>query len=139
MRLKDEHIEYLLQLIDTWGIDLGTLSTPKLLDRLKIKYGDAPSDRAIRNHPRISNRVKERKTELKTGVSAITRKPSSLSHAAKRIEELESKIRRLERENANLLNRFVVWQKNASDNGISEAVLNRPLQVSQETLQSKGR
>ncbi|WP_223940290.1 hypothetical protein, partial [Aeromonas caviae] len=36
------------------------------------------------------------------------KKPSSLSHAAKRIEELESKIRRLERENNALLHRFVL-------------------------------
>lgn len=139
MRLKEEHIDYLLHLIDTWGIDQGTLSTPKLLDRLKLRYGAAPSDRAIRNHPRISNRIQERKIELKTGVSASAKKPSSLSHAAKRIEELESKIRRLERENSALLHRFVVWQKNAADRGMSEAELNRSLPVSQETIQSRGR
>ena len=53
MRLKDEHIDYLLHLIDTWGIDQGILSIPKLLERLRLKYGNAPSDRTIRNHPRI--------------------------------------------------------------------------------------
>lgn len=139
MRLKEEHIEYLLQLIDIWGVEQGTLSTPKLLEKLKLKYGDAPTDRAIRNHPRISHRIKERKIELKTGVSVSAKKPSSLSHAAKRIEELESKNRRLERENATLLNRFVIWQKNATDRGITEAELNRPLSISQETIKSKGR
>ncbi|WP_300493158.1 hypothetical protein [uncultured Methylophaga sp.] len=139
MRLKDEHIDYLLHLIDTWGIDQGILSIPKLLERLRLKYGNAPSDRTIRNHPRISNRVIERKTELKTGISKSSRKPSSLSHAAKRIEDLESKNRRLERENAALLHRFVVWQKNASDRGMTETDLNRPLPISQETIESSGR
>ncbi|WP_444978986.1 hypothetical protein, partial [Aeromonas caviae] len=67
------------------------------------------------------------------------KKPSSLSHAAKRIEELESKIRRLERENNALLHRFVLWQKNATDRGMSEAELNRALPVSQETINSRGR
>lgn len=53
--------------------------------------------------------------------------PASLKIAQARIESLEAKNTRLEKENAMLLEQFVVWQYNAHKYGLSIAKLNEPM------------
>lgn len=53
--------------------------------------------------------------------------PATLSVAAQRIARLTREVERLERENAALLEQFVVWQYNAYKHGISREKLNKGL------------
>ena len=53
--------------------------------------------------------------------------PASLKIAQAKIEAMETKIARLEKENSLLLEQFVVWQYNAYKYGVSIEKLNEPL------------
>jgi hypothetical protein len=53
--------------------------------------------------------------------------PSSLSVSQARIEKLEAELAVMAARNQLLLEKFVVWQYNASKNGISESMLNERL------------
>ena len=82
----------------------------------------------LQSHDRIKSAFDELKLHLrgrkKQGGKVL---PSSLAAAAKEIETLNRKNARLERENKNLLEQFLVWQYNAHIHGMKQDQLNRPL------------
>lgn len=132
MRLKPDHLSFMMDQINSWSVEDGVLTVPKLLARLEAKYGDKPSDRAIRKYPNITQRIAQRKEEIKSGIPAnqtSNKSPKSLVHAAMRIEALEKEVAELKEKNTRLIHQFVVWQKNATDHGMTKAQLNRPLHV----------
>lgn len=134
MHLTDKHINYLLDLIDTWQGDVyGGLTWDRVLGRFKKEFGKAPTSRTLRNNTRLKTRFNEKKTLLKKGNVPISRKPSSLGKAAEKIQNLEAKLEALEKENQRIFHKLVVWQKNAMDHGMTEEQLNRPLPITEDT------
>lgn len=134
MHLKDNHIEFLLEMIDTWNPDVyGGLTWTRVRDRFEKKFNTAPTDRTLRNHGRIKARFNDKKESIRKGCKPVLRKPSSLSKAAQIIEKLEAKAEALEAENHRLVHKLVTWQKNAVDFGMTEKQLNKPLYISKDT------
>ena len=68
---------------------------------------------------------KPKSTQVKS--NSAQKLPASLKIAQTKIEALEAKNARLEKENAMLLEQFVVWQYNAHKYGLSITKLNEPL------------
>ena len=134
MHLHENHIKELLTLIDTWEPDVfGSLTWGRVLERFKKKFGEAPTERTLRNHGRLKAHFNQKKNQLRTGDYPVSRRPSSLRRAAERIQKLEAQLHALEEENERLLHRLIVWQKNATDYGMTKRQLERPLQITKDT------
>jgi len=134
VHLNENHIEFLLELIDTWNPDVyGGLTWTRVRDRFEKKFAAAPTDRTLRNHGRIKARFNQKKESIRKGGTPVSRKPSSLAKAAQIVEKLEAKAQALEIENHRLVHKLVTWQKNAVDFGMMEKQLNKPLYISQDT------
>jgi hypothetical protein len=137
MHLTDKHINYLLNLIDTWQPDVfGGLTWGRVLERFKKQFGNAPTERTLRNQTRLQARFQQKKELLRTDKIPISRKPSSLAKAAENIQNLEAKIKALENENQRIFHRLIVWQKNAMDHGMTKKQLEKPLPVTKDTLRN---
>ena len=135
MHLRDDHIDYLLNMVDTWEPDVfGGLTWDRLLKRFKKQFGSAPTSRTLGNHGRVKARFNQKKEELRTGNVPISRKPSSLGRAAQTITKLEAKVKALEEENERIFHRLAVWQKNAMDHGMTKTQLERPLIINKDTV-----
>lgn len=134
MHLRDNHIDELLTIIDTWEPDvLGSLTWSRVLKRFKKKNGDAPTERSLRNQGRLKERFNQKKNQLRSGEGPIHRKPSSLKRAAEKVQKLEERLKAIEAENERLIHRNVVMQKNAMDHGMTKAQLLRPLTITKDT------
>lgn len=137
MHLTDIHINYLLELIDTWQPDVyGGLTWNRVLEHFKKKFGESPTDRTLRNQARLTSRFKEKKAQLKAGNVPVSRKPSSLKKAAEIIQSQEAKIKALEAENQRIFHRLILWQKNAMDHGMTREQLEKPLPITKDTLRN---
>lgn len=137
MHLRDDHIDYLINMIDTWESDVfGGLTWGRVLGRFKKKYGSAPTERTLRNHGRLKARFNQKKEQLRTSEVPISRKPASLARAAETIQKLEARVKALEKENELIFHRLVVWQKNAMDHGMTKAQLERPLIINKDTVRN---
>jgi predicted nuclease with TOPRIM domain len=137
MHLRDNHIDYLLTMIDTWEPDVfGGLTWGRVLERFKKKHESAPTERTLRNQGRLKARFNDKKEQLRSGNVQISRKPASLARAAGTIQKLEARVKALEEENERIFHRLVVWQKNAMDHGMTKAQLERPLIINKDTLRN---
>tara|TARA_R110001583_G_scaffold56502_1_gene170501 strand:+ start:5370 stop:5801 length:432 start_codon:yes stop_codon:yes gene_type:complete len=134
MHLRDDHIDYLITMIDTWETDVfGGLTWGRVLERFKKKHGSAPTERTLRNHGRLKARFNQKKKQLRTGEVPISRKPASLARAAETIQKLEKRVKALEEENERIFHRLLVWQRNAMDHGMTKSQLESPLTINKET------
>lgn len=134
MHLRDDHIDYLITMIDTWEPDVfGGLTWGRVLERFKKKHGSAPTERTFRNHSRLKARFNQKKKQLRTGDVPISRKPASLVRAAETIQKLEARLKAIEDENQRIVHRLVVWQKNAMDHGMTKSQLEKPLNINKDT------
>jgi len=134
VHLRENHIEELLTMIDTWEPDVfGSLTWGRVLERFEKKFGKAPTERTLRNQSRLKARFNQRKKQLQSGDHPVIRKPSSLRRAAEKVQQLEARVDALEKENARLLHRLIVWQKNATDHGMTKRQLERPLHITKDT------
>jgi chromosome segregation ATPase len=137
MHLRDEHIDELLKMIDIWDPDVfGGLTWGRVLERFKKQHGRAPTERSLRNQARIKARFNQKKEELRTGNAPISKKPASLTRAAEKIQRLEAELRAVKAENDRILHRLILWQKNASDFGMTKKDLERPMHIKKETLRN---
>ncbi|QXE86450.1 hypothetical protein KP003_19145 [Geomonas nitrogeniifigens] len=125
-QLCDGDIEIIVKLVDGWT---GKLTWELLIDavwkRLKNRY----TRQALNRHDRVQAAFAARKKELRTKTPEGKKiaSPPELQAALDRIDALEAKTRRLERENKHLLEQFVRWAHNAKSKGLTADFLNRPL------------
>lgn len=137
MHLTENHINYLLTMIDSWQPDVyGGLTWRRVLDRFKKQYNKAPTERTLRNHSRLKARFQQKKVQLREGNIPSISKPSSLAKAAEKIHILEAKLKSIELENQRIFHRLVVWQKNAMDHGMTKAQLEKPLPITKDTIRN---
>ncbi|MFY6079547.1 hypothetical protein ACOUS3_07345 [Acinetobacter baumannii] len=129
--LTDQDIENIVELLDYWPLD-EKLTWELLCTAIEqqLELVPAPTRQTLQKFARIKNAYdlgKKSPTALKILKSKQQKLPASLKIAQVKIDALEAKNRRLEKENALLLEQFVVWQYNAHKYGISIDKLNEPL------------
>lgn len=129
--LTDQDIENIVEILDYWSPN-DKLTWDRLCDAIEqqLELIPAPTRQTLQKYARIKNAFdlgkKSPAARLITS-RAKEKVPASLKIAQARINTLETKIQRLERENSMLLEQFVVWQYNAYKYGVSIEKLNEPL------------
>lgn len=127
--LTDKDIENIVELLDYWSLN-EKLTWERLCKaiELQLEFVPAPTRQTLQKYARIKNAYDQCKKPSKALNINQTRKlPASLKIAQTKIEALEAKNARLEKENAMLLEQFVVWQYNAYKYGLSIVKLNEPM------------
>ena len=129
--LTDKDIENVVELLDYWPLD-EKLTWERLCKaiELQLELVPAPTRQTLQKYARIKNaydQCKKPSKALKINVNQTSKLPASLKIAQTKIEALEAKNARLEKENNMLLEQFVVWQYNAHKYGLSIAKLNEPM------------
>ena len=129
--LTDKDIENIVELLDYWSLD-EKLTWERLCKaiELQLELVPAPTRQTLQKYARIKNaydQCKKPSKALNINTNNRNKLPASLKIAQTKIEALEAKNARLEKENAMLLEQFVVWQYNAHKYGLSIAKLNEPM------------
>ena len=129
--LTDKDIENIVELLDYWPLD-EKLTWERLCKaiELQLELVPAPTRQTLQKYARIKNAYDQCKKPSKAfnvNINNRNKLPASLKIAQTKIEALEVKNARLEKENAMLLEQFVVWQYNAHKYGLSIAKLNEPM------------
>lgn len=104
----------------------GPLSWEGLCDKVSSVIGKRPTRQSLSSHLEIRKAFAQAKIQSRAGAVSVPT-PSSLKIAGERISRLEAEINALKGENSRLLEQFVRWQYNASNAGIHESQLNKPL------------
>lgn len=111
----------------------GKLSWEYLCDRLEPLIGKRPTRQSLGLHKDIVMAFNLKKKNIKSGNNEEKR-PANLKIASQRISNLEQKNKILAEELRNMEERFVVWQFNAINHGISFEQLNNALpEIDRET------
>lgn len=129
--LTDKDIENIVELLDYWPLD-EKLTWERLCKaiELQLELVPAPTRQTLQKYARIKNaydQCKKPSKYLNININQTRKLPASLKIAQTKIEALEAKNARLEKENVMLLEQFVVWQYNAHKYGLSIAKLNEPM------------
>lgn len=128
--LTDHDIENIVELLDYWPLD-EKLTWERLCQaiELQLELVPAPTRQTLQKYVRVKNAYDQCKKPKSTQVksNSAQKLPASLKIAQTKIEALEAKNARLEKENAMLLEQFVVWQYNAHKYGLSITKLNEPM------------
>ncbi len=122
--LRDIDILRLVELLDGWK---GALTWDALSEASLRAIGLSPTRQTLSRIVRVQDAFAAAKARIKAGEGEDRKVPHSIKLAADRIARLENENARLSRENAALLEQFVVWQYNAYVKGMTQAELNRPL------------
>jgi len=120
--ITDYDIERIVEVLDGWR---DKLTWEALCDTCEPVIGTKPSRQTLLKFSRITMAYDACKTRLKE--DAPTHTPPSMRVAVERINRLEQENERLKRENAGLLQQFVIWQYNAYAQGLNGHLLNNPL------------
>lgn len=129
--ISDQDIDNIVGVLDYWPID-EKLTWDRLCKAIEEQLDVVPSPtrQTLQKYARIKNAFdlckKSPAAKLKISQNK-KRLPASLKIAQLRIEAIETKVNRLEKENSLLLEQFVVWQYNAYKYGISIEKLNETL------------
>lgn len=129
--LTDQDIENIVELLDYWSLE-EKLTWEKLCKTIEVQleFVPAPTRQTLQKYIRIKNAfdLGKKSPAARLKLSKIKDKvPASLKIAQARIDALEAKNTRLEKENTMLLEQFVVWQYNAHKYGVSIDQLNEPM------------
>lgn len=132
--LDNKDISIIKNKIAGWDIEKsGKLSWEYLCDRLEPLIGKRPTRQSLGLHKDIVIAFNLKKKNIKPGNNEEKR-PANLKIASQRIRNLELKNKILEEELRSLQERFVVWQFNAINHGISFEQLNNGLpEIDRET------
>jgi hypothetical protein len=122
--LTDSDVERVVELLDGWR---GKLMWDALCGACLSVINRKPSRQTLDRSTRISSAFKATKERLKNELLEGPKLPPTLRAAAQRLERLTNENDRLKRENAQLLEQFVVWQYNAHCKGMTRDELCRPL------------
>ena len=121
--LNDSDVGAIVELLDGWD---GDVTWKALCDACGPAIGFIPTRQTLYKFNRIAGAYKLAKERAKEGTKEL-KIPPTLNMAAQRIDRLTREVDRLERENAALLEQFVVWQYNAFTHGLSQEKLNKGL------------
>ena len=129
--LTDKDIENIVELLDYWSPN-EKLTWERLCKAIEVQLElvPAPTRQTLQKFERIKNAYdlgKKSPAALKILKAKQQKLPASLKIAQVKIEALEAKNARLEKENAMLLEQFVVWQYNAYKYGMSMERLSEPM------------
>ncbi len=114
----------IIKLIEEWAQP--KLTWPLLVEACKIKLNISRARQSLMKLPAVDMAMKDRKAALK----APTEKAGwikDIQQANERIEKLTEANQQLKAVNQQLLARFLTWQANADMQGVSQAMLDRPL------------
>ncbi|MDC8829711.1 hypothetical protein [Alteromonas gilva] len=125
--LTDDDIEKIVDILDNWSVET-KLTWDRLVDSVQHGLGIETTRQTLSKQKRIKDTFKAVKAIVSGNTKPVDKTlPSSLKIAAQRIEALERKVERLERENHELLEQFHVWLYNADRLKITIEQLNSPL------------
>lgn len=121
--LSDRDIDKVIGVLDGWRDEL---TWEALCATCHNVIGTTPVRQTLYRIERIREAYLTAKERIRNGIEELPI-PTSLRVASERIARLENENQRLKREQAALLNQFVVWQYNAHVKGLTNVDLNRPL------------
>ncbi|MEQ3659879.1 MAG: hypothetical protein ABNH21_13110 [Glaciecola sp.] len=125
--LTDNDIEAIVEYLDEWDLSK-RVTWERLCIALHDDLGISHTRQTLQKYDRIKGAFDDLKLHLRGKRKRASKVlPSSLAAAAKEIETLNRKNARLERENSELLEQFIVWQYNAHIHGMKIEQLKRPL------------
>ena len=129
--LTDQNVQDIVEILDYWSPN-EKLTWERLCKAIEVQLElvPAPTRQTLQKFERIKNAYdlgKKSPAALKILKAKQQKLPASLKIAQVKIEALEAKNARLEKENAMLLEQFVVWQYNAFTHGLSQEDLNKGL------------
>ena len=129
--LTDQNVQDIVEILDYWSLN-EKLTWERLCKAIEVQLElvPAPTRQTLQKFERIKNAYdlgKKSPAALEILKAKQQKLPASLKIAQTKIEALEAKNARLEKENAMLLEQFVVWQYNAHKYGLSIAKLNEPM------------
>lgn len=123
--ISDKDIERIVETLDGWQ---DKLTWESLCNACLPIIGTKPARQTLLKFSRITTAYNACKKRLKDGIPKISL-PPSMKVAVERINRLEQENERLKRENAQLLEQFVIWQYNTYAHGLNGHILNKPLPV----------
>lgn len=109
-----------------YGWDDAKITWEGICDAVIDVVGRRPTRQSLYGHREIVSAYKARKSGLKKAEPSIA-KPSSLTVAASRIRNLESKLADVQLQNSALLEYLTLLQYNAYKRGMTEGELTMPL------------
>ncbi|QCS13387.1 hypothetical protein E3H47_13155 [Acinetobacter radioresistens] len=129
--LTDQNVQDIVEILDYWSPN-EKLTWERLCKAIEVQLElvPAPTRQTLQKFERIKNAYdlgKKSPAALKILKAKQQKLPASLKIAQVKIEALEAKNARLEKENAMLLEQFVVWQYNAYKYGMSMERLSEPM------------
>jgi hypothetical protein len=128
--LTDDDINLAIDIIESWDYRR-KYSWPAIAKAFEEKTGRSVSVPSLcdKNRPIYDVYVAVRESLKSPTIRRASKSKNlpSLKIAAKRIENKDKKIERLEKENAQLLEQFHIWLYNAHLHGVSVDKLNMPL------------
>lgn len=119
---KDE--QRIIKIIEQWSEP--KLTWPNLVDACKTKLGISRARQSLMKLPAIDMAIKDRKVALKAQTKKVVL-IKDINVANERIEKLNEANQKLMAVNQKLLERFIIWQKNAEMHGVSQRKLDQPL------------
>ena len=125
-KLSDEAIEKAVKLLDGWS---GKLTWDRYLSVLAVDLGHHYTKVAMLNQPRVRSAWDEAKTRSRQSSVGVGFGDVAIAQAKARIETLQNRVQRLEKENEALLAQFLRWSHNANRLGLSPKDLDRPLPI----------
>ena len=131
--LTDQNVQDIVEILDYWSPN-EKLTWERLCKAIEVQLElvPAPTRQTLQKFERIKNAYdlgKKSPAALKILKAKHQKLPASLKIAQVKIDALESKVERLEKENSKLLEQFVVWQYNSHKYGLSIDQLNEPLSM----------
>jgi hypothetical protein len=124
--LTPERITCVLEILDGWK---SKLSWDLLIDAVEKETGNRYSRFTFAGYPQIAEAFLLRKHTLRDSIhpGRSTPRDERVRAALDQADRAKASAARLEAENNQLLEQFVVWAINAERNGVTMDMLNRPL------------
>lgn len=127
-KLSDDAIEKAVSVLDGWH---GKLTWDRYLAMLSVDLGHKYTKVAMLNQRRIRAAWDSAKKRTRDSVEGVGHGDVAVAVSRKRIDTLQARVERLQRENHQLLEQFVLWAHNATRMGLTKKDLDRPLPVTE--------
>ena len=122
--LGDTEIEKIVGILDGWS---GKLTWDKLLDEIQIHLKQHYTRQTLAKHTRIKSAYDLTKERISEVPKESTHVSPEVTILKQKIERLEAKNTRLQRENQDLLAQFARWAYNSYAKGVTKEDLDKPL------------
>lgn len=129
--LTETDVQRILALIESWKYDL---KWDSLVKACEIDLGIKTTRQALNRKVQIKDAFQTYKKTKKLDLSDVgAARPNDINTAHARIERLLERVKKLEYENRLLKEKFLTWQYNAEQRGMTEEALNRPIPKHERT------